>query len=75
MRPLFARTGERVRYRSLLHKEIWKRTRSDIMIIIHFPDIKKGGFVNARTNLLDDVFQPLIPRHVVYKIARNSNEN
>ena len=45
------------------------------MIIIHFPNIKKRGIIRAGVDFFDDVFQPLICRHVVYKIAKDSNVN
>ena len=45
------------------------------MIIIHFPNIKKSRIICARVDFFDDVFQALICRHVVYKIAKNSNVN
>ena len=75
MRPLLARTGERVRSRLHADLKIWKqkRTGPDLMIIIYFPDIKKSRIIDARGNFFDDVFRSLICRHVVYKIAKDSN--
>ena len=75
MRPLLARTGERVRSRLHADLNIWKqkRTGPDLMIIIYFPDIKKSRIIDARGNFFDDVFRSLICRHVVYKIAKDSN--
>ena len=45
------------------------------MIIIYLPNINRSGIIGARVDFFDDVFQHLICRHVVYKIAKNSNVN
>ena len=44
------------------------------MIIIHPPNIEKSAIGLGRDDLNNDRFQPLI-RHVVYKIAKDSNVN
>ena len=52
-----------------------KRTRPDIMVIIHLPNLKKGGIVRARGDLINNCFQSLICWHMVYKKPQDSNVN
>jgi len=56
-----------------LNKKIWERTRPDIMIEIHLPNIEKGSIRLRREDLSDDHSQPQIRRHEVYKIAKDSD--
>jgi len=59
----------------MLNKKIWERTRPDIMIKIHLPNIEKGLIGLGRDDLSDDRSQPHIRRDKVYKIAKDSNVN
>ena len=45
------------------------------MIIIQPPNIEKSAIGLGRDDLNNNHFQPLIRRHVVYKIAKDSNVN
>ena len=59
----------------MLNKRIRERTRSDIMIKIHLPNIEKGSIRLGREDLSDYHSQPQIRRHKVYKIAKDLNVN
>ena len=59
----------------MLNKKTWRRTRPEIMIEIHLPNIEKGLIGLGREDLSDDHSQPQIRRHKVYKIAKDSNVN
>ena len=59
----------------MLNKKIWERTRSDIMIEIHLPNIEKGSIGLGRQDLSDYHSQSRIRRHKLYKMAKDSNVN